>query len=246
MKIRLDARKTLVWFAASSLAAAAAWGAAAAPKPELGGRWVLNKEKSDDPVQKMRDAMGSGRGGFGGGVGGGGMGGPGGGMGGRGGFGGGGGGGMRGGGGGNRGGRPEAGSAGWTSEPPLDGDTRTADAPRSEGEPTQRPSRPGMAPSPRLEIEQRADTITLKSSSHERVILADEQSHSQDGPGPTSVTARFKNGALEVESKHDRGGRVERYRVKDGRLVIEFENEGFGQRPGFKFKLVYDREQEER
>jgi hypothetical protein len=242
MKIREDARKTIVLFAVTSLAAAAGWAGAAAAKPELGGRWVLNKDKSDDPVQKMRDAMGSGRGGFGGGMGGGGMGGPGGGMGGRGGFGGGGGGGMRGGG-GNRGGRPEGGAAGLTLEPPLDGDAKTADAPRNDGDSAQRPQRAAIAASPRLEIDQQADTVTLKSPSRERVILVDEKSHAQEGPVPSNVTARFKNGALEVESKSERGGRVERYLVKDNRLVIEFENEGFGQRPGFKFKLVYDREQ---
>ena len=213
----------------------------AASKPDLSGHWVLNKEKSEDPAKKMMDAMTSNRGGSGGG-----MGGRGGGMGGRGGFGGG---GMRGGGTGNRGGRPgEAGGPGWTSEPPLDGETsptadaKSAEGQQAQGEQPQARRRPrGPVPSAKLEIEQQAEQVTLKSPTHVRAILVDAQTHDQEG-ALTNVTARFKNGALEVKSKGERGGRVERYSVHDGRLVIEFENEGMGPRPGYKFRLVYDRE----
>jgi hypothetical protein len=99
----------------------------------------------------------------------------------------------------------------------------------------------GPIPSAKLEIEQQADSVTLKSPSHRRTFLVDAQTHDQEG-ALTNVTARFKSGALEVESKGERGTRIEKYSVKDGRLVIEFENQGSGQRPGFKFHLVYDRE----
>jgi len=248
MRMKLISRNAIGLLIAGSLVGVAS-GREAVSKPDLAGRWVLNKEKSDDPAKKMMDAMTSNRGGSGGGMGGrgGGMGGRGGGMGGRGGFGGG---GMRGGGTGNRGGRPgEAGGPGWTSEPPLDGETSpTADAKPAEGqqaqgEQPQARRRPrGPVPSAKLEIEQQAEQVTLKSPTHVRTILVDAQTHDQEG-ALTSVTARFKNGALEVRSKGERGGRVERYSVKEGRLVIEFENEGMGPRPGYKFRLVYDRAQ---
>ena len=209
--------------AASALAVGAAWARAADSKPELSGHWVLNKAKSDDPAKKMAEAMGSGRSGFGGGIGGG-MGG------GRGGFGGG---GMRGGGGSGRGGgRPQGAAPGFVSEPPLDGEVSSADAPRDGAEQERRRPR-GPIPSAKLDIEQQADRVTLKSAKNERTILVGEKDHA----------ARFKNGALEVESKSERGSRVERYSMKDGRLVIEFENEGRGPRAGFKFRLVYDRDQ---
>jgi hypothetical protein len=117
-----------------------------------------------------------------------------------------------------------------------------ADAKPSETEQEQPRRRPrGPVPSAKLEIEQQADQVTLKSPLHLRTILADGQTHDQVG-ALTNVTARFKSGALEVESKGERSARVEKYSVKDGRLVIEFENQGMGQRPGFKFHLVYDRE----
>ncbi len=42
----------------------------AGARPNLAGTWTLNKDQSDDPRQKMRDAMGGGEGGQGGGYGG--------------------------------------------------------------------------------------------------------------------------------------------------------------------------------
>jgi len=229
MRMKVISRNAIGLLIAGSLVGVVS-ARAAVSKPDLAGHWVLNKEKSDDPAKKMMDAMTSNRGGFGGG------------MGGRGGVGGG---GMRGGGTGNRGGRPgEAGGPGWTSEPPLDGETPpTADAKPAEDQQAQARRRPrGPVPSAKLEIEQQAEQVTLKSPTHVRTILVDAQTHDQEG-ALTNVTARFKNGALEVESKGERGGRVERYSVKEGRLVIEFENEGMGPRPGYKFRLVYDRAQ---
>ncbi len=81
----------------------------AGAKPNLAGTWALNKAQSDDPRQKMHDAMGGGEGGQGGGYGGHGGwgGGGGGGNGGGGGYGGGGYGGGNGGGGGRGQGRGE-------------------------------------------------------------------------------------------------------------------------------------------
>ena len=252
MRLSFVSRKSIVVLAASSLVGAAAWARAGAMKPELAGRWVLNKEKSDDPARKILEAMSSNRGSVGGGgFGGAGMGGRGGfggargggGMGGRGGYGGG---GNRGG--GNRGGGPgSANAAAWASEPPLDGEappapeTKPAEGQQAQGDQQARRRPRGPIPSAKLEIEQQADSVTLKSPSHRRTFLVDAQTHDQEG-ALTNVTARFKSGALEVESKGEHGTRIEKYSVKDGRLVIEFENQGSGQRPGFKFHLVYDRE----
>ena len=141
-------------------------GAAAAPETsapiDLGGVWKFNRELSDNPGQKMMEAMrnagnfgGRGRGGPGGG--GGGMGGPGGG-GGRGGGGRGGGGGEQGGpgGGAGRGGRGPGGAGGGMmgGEPPLDGapegdrpqepgvEGQGGQGPRGEGQGGQRPPQP--------------------------------------------------------------------------------------------------------
>lgn len=218
---------------AAGLGFAASYAAEPEPRPALGGRWVLNQEKSHDPVKKVQEAMTSGRG-FGPG---GGMGGPGGGRGPGGGMGGG-----RGPGGGmgpgaGRG-RPEGGpdAGAVVLEPPLDG---RPDAGEGGGR------RRGPVASPRLTIDQDGDLVILKTEHNERLLQADGQGHDSQGPrGTVRLVVRWKKGALEAETKGERGGRrVERYRIdEDGRLGVEFDVEGAGPRPGYKFRLVYDRE----
>lgn len=127
------------------------------------------------------------------------------------------------------------------AEPPLDGPPDEAgrdDAGRGGRSPR------GPVPSPRLTIDQDGDFVSLRSDDNERAFQANGKSQRQDGPrGPIQVTARWRKGALEVESKGERGGaRTERYTIDpDGRLRIDYETSGSGPMPGFKFRLVYDR-----
>lgn len=231
--------------------------AATDPKapPRLGGTWKLNKELSENPGQKLMEAMrsagGPGERGMGGpGGGGGGMGGRTGGGGGMGQGGGGRGGGMGGPGGRGAGGPGRPGGVGggmWGGEPPLDG-APAADRPQ-EGEPRdgQGPRRPragmGPIPSPQFTIEQEGENLAFRTDNNLRILRSDGQKRKKEGEdGKVEVTAKFMKSALVVESRPEMGGkRKETYTLRpDGKLEIDFEIDGSGPMPGLKFKLVYD------
>jgi hypothetical protein len=225
---------------------------------KLAGTWILNKELSDSPAQKMMEGMrgaggGGGRpegggGGIGGWGGGGGRGG-GGGMGGRGG------GGGMGGPGGGSGGR---GGGFFGGEPPLDGapsqDRPPGDDPQRQGGdqgaggPPDRGARgprgrTGLAPSPKFAIEQEGDSLALRTETNLRLLHTDGEKRKKEGEGgKVEVVARFVKGSLLIESRPEMGGkRKETYTLQpDGKLQIDFDFEGSGPRPAVKFKLVYD------
>jgi hypothetical protein len=220
-----------------SLASGVGAGGERSERPDLSGRWVLNKEKSDDPAKKMQEMQAGSRG-FGGG------------MGGPGGFGGGGGmgGGRMGGGRGGGMGRPSQGGERppeMMAEPPLDGSLEEAGTPRREDGPSERRRPRGPVPTRILEIRADGELIQLLGDRGERTILADGKSHPKDGPFPMNIAARWKKSGLEVETKSERGGgRVERYALKNDQLAVEFESAAMGPMPGYKFRLVYDRSKE--
>ena len=184
---------------------------------DLSGRWVFNRELSDDAREKMREAREKG-GGPGGGrpPGGGGMGGPGGGgMGGQGG------GGMSGGGG--RMGPPPGGMGG-------DDDPREA-------------MRALLEPAEELTIAQTEGELTVEETfGATRRLHPDGKKYKTDN-GASEIKSSWKEGKLVVETKSLRGGRVlETWeRIPDGsRLIVNVKMEGgFG--PGLTLKRVYDR-----
>ena len=195
--------------------------------PQLSGTWKLNKELSESPGAKMREAMG-GAGGQGG-QGGRGIGGP--------------------------GGRGPGGPGGpggafggmWGGEPPLDG-TPAGDRPQpAETADGQEPRRPrggmGPIPSPQFAIEQEGDSLAFRTETNLRILRSDGQKRKKEGEaGKLEVTTKFVKGALVIESRPERGGkRKETYTLRpDGKLDIDFEIDGSGPMPGVKFKLVYD------
>ena len=183
---------------------------------DLSGRWVFNRELSDDAREKMREAREKG-GGPGGGrpPGGGGMGGPGGGgMGGQGG------GGM--GGGGGRMGPPPGGMGG--------------DDPRET-------MRALLEPAEELTIVQTAAELAVEEKfGATRRLHPDGKKYKTDN-GASEIKSSWKEGKLVVETKSVRGGRVlETWeRIPDGsRLIVNVKMEGgFG--PGLLLKRIYDR-----
>ncbi len=184
---------------------------------DLAGRWVFNRELSDDAREKMREAREKG-GGPGGGrpPGGGGMGAPGGGgMGGQGG------GGMSGGGG--RMGPPPGGMGG-------DDDPREA-------------MRALLEPAEELTIVQtEAELAVEEKFGATRRLHPDGKKYKTDN-GASEIKSSWKEGKLVVETKSLRGGRVlETWeRIPDGsRLIVNVKMEGgFG--PGLTLKRIYDR-----
>ena len=180
---------------------------------DLSGRWVFNRELSDDAREKMREAREKG-GGPGGGRppgGGGGMGGPGGGgMGGQ-------------GGGGGRMGPPPGGMGG-------DDDPREA-------------MRALLEPAEELTIAQtEAELAVEEKFGATRRLHPDGKKYKTDN-GASEIKSSWKEGKLVVETKSLRGGRVlETWeRIPDGsRLIVNVKMEGgFG--PGLTLKRVYDR-----
>src|SRR5574340_1006281 len=208
-------------------------GLAATPTPEprpetapsvLLGRWAFNKELSEDPAWKLREAMERGRGmepGMGG-------------MGGRGGS-------WP----GREGMRSPDGGMGLFGEPPLDGarSEPPADAPEDPGPQGRRRPR-GPAPSPILIFEDDSGALALSSEHAARLLRPDGKKYPKDGPeGQTfEQQTRWEKGRLVVKTNSEWGaGRTEKYRVReDGRLEIEIEMQGGLRMPNVKFKLVYD------
>jgi hypothetical protein len=201
---------------------------AAPASVDLSGRWVFNRELSDDAREKMRQGMekgggpgGRGPGGGGPGGGGGGMGGPGGGGGGMGGPGGG---GMSGGG---RMGPPPGGTGG-------DGDPREA-------------MRAIFEPAEELAISGTGTEIAIDEKfGRMRRLHPDGKKYKTDN-GASDIKTSWKEGKLLVETKPSRGGGVvETWElVPDGsRLIVNFKTQGgFG--PGVELKRVYDRAKDE-
>jgi hypothetical protein len=184
---------------------------------DLAGRWVFNRELSDDAREKMREAREKGGGPEGGRPpGGGGMGGPGGGgMGGQGGS------GM--GGGGGRMGPPPGGMGG-------DDDPRQA-------------MRALLEPAEELTIVQtEAELAVEEKFGATRRLHPDGKKYKTDN-GASEIKSSWKEGKLVVETKGARGGRVlETWeRIPDAsRLIVNVKMEGgFG--PGLSLKRVYDR-----
>jgi len=187
---------------------------------DLSGRWVYNRELSDDAREKMREGMegksgpGGGRppggpgGGGTGGPGGGGTGGPGGGMGGS---------------GGGRMGPPPGGMGG-------DDDPREA-------------MRAIMEPAEELVIGQTETEIAVDEKfGRTRRLHPDGKKYKTDN-GASEIKTTWKDGKLLVETKRVRGGSVlETWQLlPDGtRLIVNVKMEGgFG--PGVTLKRIYDR-----
>jgi hypothetical protein len=208
----------VVGVAATPSAARAGDKAKAPASVDLSGRWLFNKERSDDAREKMREAGGSG--GFRGGPGGGGMGGPGGGgMGGPGG-----GGGMGGRGGGRTGPPPDAGD---------DNESREA-------------MRALLEPAEELTITAtEAEIVIAELYGTTRNLHPNGKPYKTDN-GTAEIKALWKEGKLVVEKKDPRGGKlVETWeRVAEGnRILVDVKLEGgFG--PALVLKRVYDRAKE--
>jgi hypothetical protein len=198
--------------------------AKAAPAVDLSGRWIFNREASDDAREKMREGMekgGGGRGPGGGGPGGGGMGGPGGG-------------GMGGpppgggmGGGGGRMGPPPGGMGG-------DGDPREA-------------MRALFEPAEELAIAQSGTEISIDEKfGRTRRLHPDGKKYKTDN-GASDIKASWKEGRLVVETKPSRGGGVlETWElVPDGsRVIVNVKMQG-GSGPSVELKRIYDRAKDE-
>ena len=188
---------------------------AAPASVDLSGRWVFNRELSDDAREKMREAQekGGGPGGGrppGGGPGGGGMGGPGGGMGGP------------GGGGGGRMGPP----------PGTGGDDDPREAMKAIFEPAEE-----------LAIAQTGTEIGVDEKfGRTRRLHPDGKKYKTDN-GASEIKTSWKEGRLLVETKQTRGGGVvETWElVPDGsRLIVNVKMQGgFG--PTVELKRIYDR-----
>lgn len=189
---------------------------------DLSGRWVYNKQLSDDAREKMREA-GEGRGGRGGGGmggpggGGGGMGGPGGGMGGRGG-------GMGGPGGGRMGPPPGTG-----------GDDDPREAMRSLFEPAEELTITATEP----------EIVITEQYGATRNLHPNGKPYKTDN-GNAEIKTQWKEGKLVVEKRNARGGKlVETWELVPDRsrilLIVKMEG-GFG--PALNLKRVYDRAKE--
>jgi hypothetical protein len=184
---------------------------------DLSGRWVFNRELSDDAREKMREGVARG-GGPGGGRppgGGGGMGGPGGS------------GGMGGPGGGGRMGPPPGG---------MDGD----DDPRES-------MRAIVEPAEELAIAQTGTEIAVDETfGRTRRLHPDGRKYKTDN-GTSEIKTSWKEGKLLVETKRARGGSVvETWElVRDGsRIIVNVKIAGgFG--PGLSLKRVYDRAEDD-
>ena len=174
------------WLVAGGTAAAwQAEGVTVAPKGEASektafvARWTLNKELSDDPAQKMKEARGTGGPGPGGG---GGYGGGGGHRGGGGGYGGGGhrGGGGGYGGGGSHGGGPDARQAG----------------------------RPNLKPPAEMAVTQlEPDFVVVEPEAQIRTLHPDNHKYKNDTEG-SEVQARWDKSQLVVETTTSRGSKI--------------------------------------
>jgi len=184
---------------------------------DLSGRWVYNRELSDDAREKMREVMEKGGGPGGGrppgGPGGGGMSGPGGG-------------GMGGSGGGGRMGPPLGGMGG-------DDDPREA-------------MRAIMEPAEELAIAQTETEIAVEEKfGQTRRLHPDGKKYKTDN-GASEIKTFWKDGKLLIETKRARGGSVvETWElVPDGsRVIVNVKMEGgFG--PGLTLKRIYDRAKE--
>ncbi len=187
----------------------------APPRVDLSGHWRLDKEKSDNPREKMQQGM---RGGHERGMGGPGMGGPG--MGGP---------GMGGGprGGPGMGGGPPGGGRGPGGRPDPEA-MMQREAALAE-----------------LQIEHKDPELTITDANDQRRFLyTDGRETRRDSENGQSleVKSRWKDGRVVVEMNGERGKVTETYRLAgEGRqLVVETRVEGRGQMPAFSFKRVYD------
>ena len=190
---------------------------------DLSGRWVYNRELSDDARKKMREG-GEGRGGPGGGgpggPGGGGMGGPGGG-------------GMGGPGGGGMGG-----PGGGTMGPPPGGMGGDDDARES--------MRAVFEPAEELAVAQAGPEVAIDEKfGRTRRLHPDGKKYKTDN-GASEIKTSWKGGKLLVETKGTRGGGVvETWElVPDrSRIIVMVKMEGgFG--PRVELKRIYDRAKE--
>ncbi len=182
----------------------------------LSGRWVYNREASDDARQKMREGMegrgGPGGGPGGGGPGGGGMGGPGGGMGGPG------------------GGMGRGGAMG----PPPDGmgDDDARESMRAIFEPAEE-----------LAVTQTGTEVAIDEKfGRTRRLHLDGKKYKTDN-GASEIKTSWKEGKLVVETRRDRGtGVTETWElVPDAsRIIVSVKMQGgFG--PSVTLKRIYDR-----
>ena len=209
-------------------------------RPDFSGVWKLNVEASDDPREKMHEAMRSRRGGFGGPGGGGGMptGGPGGPVGGgMGGPAGGGGGGM---GGGGRGRHRGGGGAGGFGGPGVDDRQPSAENFHQIGEEVAE-----------IAIVHRDPQLTIRYADGRQVVLwTDDRVPPPPDPeselplaAPLDPRARWKGDRLEVHGENARGAKVtEVYElVADGqRLLVNVTTEGDERMPKLTLQRVYD------
>jgi len=195
---------------------------AAPASVDLSGRWLYNRELSDDAREKMREAR-EGEGGHGGGRpptgpgGGGGRGGPGGG-------------GMGGPGGGGPGGRMGVPPGGTGS----DGDPREA-------------MKAIFEPAEELAITQTGTEIAVEEKfGRTRRLHPDGKKYKADN-GASEIKTSWKESKLLVETKQTRGGAVVETweQVPDGsRIILNVKMEGgFG--PGIALKRIYDRPKED-
>jgi len=196
---------------------------AAAATVDLSGRWVYNRELSDDAREKMREGR-EGRGGPGGG-------GPGGGGPGGGGVGGPGGGGM-----GGRGGGAMGGPSGRMGQPPGG----------SGGDDARESMRAILEPAEELAITQSGTEIAIDEKyARTRRLHPDGKKYKTDN-GVSEIKTSWKEGKLVVETKNARGsGVVETWElVPDrSRVIVNVKMEGgFG--PGVALKRIYDRAKE--
>jgi hypothetical protein len=186
----------------------------------LSGRWVYNREASDDARQKMREGMegrgGAGGGPGGGGPGGGGMGGPGGGM------------------GGPDGGMGRGGRMGAPPDVMDDDDARES-------------MRAILEPAEELAVTQTATEVSIgEKFGRTRRLHPDGKKYKTEN-GVSEIKTSWKGGKLVVETKRDRGMAVtETWElVPDARrIIVNVKMQGaFG--PGVELKRVYDRAKDE-
>jgi hypothetical protein len=189
------------------------------------GAWTLDLALSDDPVEKMQEAAGSGRGGGGRGEGGGGRGGFGGG--GRGGFGGGGGRGGFGGGGRGGGGAGEGG--------------------RDSGEPSGTPNEllwdfhrlvvtDGLEKDPRFVVE-------MGDGSKRTLYTDGRKVEVEEATGTTRIKTKRKSGKVVVDTEYPNGREVvETWEVLSNPRLLVLTTKISGKRGNFSFKRVFDPE----
>ena len=210
----------LVWLSEASAAASAGstgstGSAGSETSPDLSGTWEMDKELSEDPMEKMREqrdrGMRSGGGGRSGGMGRGGSG-MGGSMGG----------GRRGGmGGGAGGGRGSAGS-------PEERRERMRALSESAN---------------RLEISQSPDSLRIVfADDRERAFTTDNKKNVIETPmGEAEIKAKWRDGSLVVKTKTDRRTTTETYFLTEGGslLTVVVEVEGQGPMGSLSFKRIY-------